>query len=227
MSENEKGAYGQVLKYTGIFGGVQGLNVIVSLVRNKLAALLLGPAGMGLVSLFNSTVAFISQATGFGISMSAVRHISELTESGDEAQRAYYIKVVRAWSILAALLGVLVCVAIGPFLSSYTFAWGNHTLHFILLSPIVGMLAVTGGEMAILKGMRRLRPLALVSVWHVVLALVITVPLYYFFGETAIVPSLVVMALVQMVLTLSFSLRLFPLRFLQCRELRSWGRYQQ
>jgi hypothetical protein len=44
MSENEKGAYGQVLKYTGIFGGVQGLNVIVSLVRNKLAAVLLGPA---------------------------------------------------------------------------------------------------------------------------------------------------------------------------------------
>ena len=63
MSENEKGAYGQVLKYTGIFGGVQGLNVIVSLVRNKLAAILLGPAGMGLVSLFNVTVAFISQAT--------------------------------------------------------------------------------------------------------------------------------------------------------------------
>ena len=51
MSENEKGAYRQVLKYTGIFGGVQGLNVVVSLVRNKLAAVLLGPAGMGLVSL--------------------------------------------------------------------------------------------------------------------------------------------------------------------------------
>ena len=169
MSENEKGAYGQVLKYTGIFGGVQGLNVIVSLVRNKLAALLLGPAGMGLVSLFNSTVAFISQATGFGISMSAVRHISELTESGDEAQRAYYIKVVRAWSILAALLGVLVCVAIGPFLSSNTFAWGNHTLHFILLAPAVGLMALTGGETAVLKGTRQLK--SLVVVWFILTSL--------------------------------------------------------
>ena len=35
MNERDKGAYGHVLKYTGIFGGVQGLNVIVSLVRNK------------------------------------------------------------------------------------------------------------------------------------------------------------------------------------------------
>ncbi|MBR5749068.1 MAG: oligosaccharide flippase family protein [Prevotella sp.] len=210
MSENEKGAYGQVLKYTGIFGGVQGLSIIVSLVRNKLAAVLLGPAGMGLVSLFNSTVAFISQATGFGISMSAVRHISELTESGDEAQRAYYIKVVRAWSLLAAMLGVLVCVAIGPFLSSNTFAWGNHTLHFILLAPAVGMIAVTAGESAILKGTRQLKPLVVVQTFTVLATLLLTVPAYYFFGEAGIVPVIVLMALVTLLFTINYSFRLYP-----------------
>ena len=46
MNESEKGAYGHVLKYTGVFGGVQGLNVLVSLVRNKFVALLLGPSGI-------------------------------------------------------------------------------------------------------------------------------------------------------------------------------------
>ena len=71
MNESEKGAYGHVLKYTGVFGGVQGLNVLVSLVRNKFVALLLGPSGMGLVTLFNTTVSFISQSTHFGISTSA------------------------------------------------------------------------------------------------------------------------------------------------------------
>ena len=212
MSENEKGAYGQVLKYTGIFGGVQGLNVIVSLVRNKLAAILLGPAGMGLVSLFNATVAFISQATGFGISMSAVRHISELTESSDEAQRAYYIKVVRAWSLLAALLGVLVCVAIGPFLSSNTFAWGNHTLHFILLAPAVGMIAVTAGETAILKGTRQLKPLVVVQTFTILATLILTVPAYYFFGQAGIVPVIVLMALVTLLFTVNYSWRLYPLQ---------------
>lgn len=212
MSENEKGAYGQVLKYTGIFGGVQGLNVIVSLVRNKLAAILLGPAGMGLVSLFNATVAFISQATGFGISMSAVRHISELTESGDEAQRAYYIKVVRAWSLLAALLGVLVCVAIGPFLSSNTFAWGNHTLHFILLAPAVGMIAVTAGETAILKGTRQLKPLVVVQTFTILATLILTVPAYYFFGQAGVVPVIVLMALVTLLFTVNYSWRLYPLQ---------------
>ena len=44
----EKNTYSHILKYTGIFGGVQGLNILVGIVRNKLVALLLGPAGMGM-----------------------------------------------------------------------------------------------------------------------------------------------------------------------------------
>ena len=33
--ENIEQTYTHILKYTGIFGGVQGLNIIVGLVRNK------------------------------------------------------------------------------------------------------------------------------------------------------------------------------------------------
>ena len=91
--------YGHILKYTGIFGGVQGLNILIGLVRNKIVASLLGPSGMGLVSLFNSTVAFISQATNLGISFSAVRHVSELFDTGDEERITHFIKVVRVWSL--------------------------------------------------------------------------------------------------------------------------------
>jgi len=104
-----------------------------------------------------------------------------------------------------------VCIAIGPFLSSTTFAWGNHTLHFILLSPAVAMLAVTGGETAILKGRRQLKSLAMVQVGSVLAALFMSVPVYYFFGEAGIVPVIVLMAFVTMVLTVRQSWRLYPL----------------
>ena len=212
MNEHDKGAYGHVLKYTGIFGGVQGLNVVVSLVRNKFVALLLGPSGMGLVSLFNTTVTFISQSTHFGISMSAVRHLSDHPDDDAHPQIQHFVKVVRAWSMLTALLGMFVCITIGPFLSSATFAWGDHSLHFILLSPAVAMLAVTGGETAILKGRRRLKSLALVQVGSVFAALVVSVPVYYFFGEAGIVPVIVLMAFVTMLLTVRESYRLYPLQ---------------
>jgi O-antigen/teichoic acid export membrane protein len=147
-----KDSYSHVLKYTGIFGGVQGLNIVIGLVRNKLIALLLGPSGMGLASLFNSSINFVSQATNLGISFSAVKNISEVFDKGDEKRLLHIINMVRGWAIITALLGILVCMVAGPLLSDYTFSWGNHTLHYVLLAPAVGLIAITGGETAILKG---------------------------------------------------------------------------
>ena len=95
MKKTSEDSYGHVLKYTGLFGGVQGLNILMGLVRNKIIALLLGPAGMGLVSLFNTTVNFISQATNLGIAFGAVRHVSEVFDKGSDEEIAHFVKVVR------------------------------------------------------------------------------------------------------------------------------------
>ena len=212
--ENQRNdsSYSHILKYTGIFGGVQGLNVLISLVRNKFIALLLGPGGMGLISLFNTAISFISQATHLGISFSAVRHISELYDKHDEAKTAHFVKIVRGWSLLTALLGVLVCLVAGPFLNQATFSWGDHSLHFILLAPAVGMIAITGGETAILKGQRKLGALAIVQIVSVVASLLISIPIYYVFWQSGIVPVIVLMAFVTMCATLFYSLRLYPLQ---------------
>lgn len=212
MKKEGNESYQHILKYTGMFGGVQGLNIGLGLVRTKLIALLLGPSGMGLASLFNTTVGFVSQATNLGVSFSAVRHLSSLYDAGDVPALTHFVKVVRGWSLLTALLGMLVCVMIGPLLSQTTFAWGNHSLHFMLLAPAVGMLAITGGETAILKAMRSLGALASVQVLAVVAALVISIPIYYFFGESGIVPVIVLMALATMLLTVRHSYRLVPLQ---------------
>jgi len=212
MIEDTNGSYRHILKYTGIFGGVQGLNVLIGLVRTKLVAILLGPSGMGLASLFNTTVGFVSQATNLGLPISAVRQMSELYDQGDQEAINHFVKVIRGWSLLTALVGMLVCVAIGPFLSQTTFAWGDHSLHFMLLSPAVGMMAITGGETAILKGMRKLGSIAIIQVLAVVAALAISVPVYYVFGESGIVPVIVMMAFATMVLTLKQSLKLIPLQ---------------
>jgi O-antigen/teichoic acid export membrane protein len=223
MKKERDEGYSHVLKYTGIFGGVQGLNIVISLVRNKLIALLLGPSGMGLASLFNNATNFISQATNLGISFSAVKHVSALYDENDEEKIAHFVKVVRVWSLITAIVGMVVCVLVGPLLSNYTFSWGDHTLHFVLLSPAVGLLAITGGETAILKGTRRLRSLATIQVYAVFAALVISVPLYYFFGQAGIVPVIVLLSLVSMLLTVRYSYRLYPLRLSGSRGILGEG----
>lgn len=204
-----KDSYTHMLKYTGLFGGVQGLNIAIALIRNKFVALLLGPTGMGLVSLLNTTVNFFAQATNLGISFSAVRHVSELHDN-DAAHMAHFVKVVRGWSLLTALAGMLALAVLGPFLSSHVFAWGDHTLHFVCLSPVVAMLAITGGETAILKGARQLKPLAAIQLANMAVALAVSLPVYYLFGMSGIVPVMIALAIAAMVCTMRFSCRLFP-----------------
>lgn len=212
-NENRNKTYTHILKYTGLFGGVQGLGILVGIVRNKLVALLLGAEGMGLMSLFNSTTKLISDSTNFGLSMSAVRELSAAFEQHDETYMRRCIDSVRLWSMLTALLGMAVCMMISPILSRWVFGWGDHSLHFVLLSIVVFLMAVTGGELAILKALRQLKSLAKISFLNIVGALITSIPLFYIWRQAAIVPSLIIVALTQMLLTIYYSHKQYAIHF--------------
>lgn len=206
-------SYSHILKYTSLFGSVQVLNVLIGLVRNKFVAMILGPQGMGLVSLFTSSMSLLENATNLGLPMSATREISEAYENKTPDEVYHTIDVIRAWSLLTAIAGLGICILISPLLNKWTFSWGDHTLHFVLLSPIVALTAIMGGEIAILKATRQLRKIAMISVYGVIFSLLVSIPIYYLFGMSGIVPSLVLIALGQAGCTLYYSLRIYPWRF--------------
>ena len=224
MEQKEKqSAYQHIMKYTGLFGGIQMINMMVGIVRNKLVAMILGPSGMGLLSLFNSTIKLVSDSTNLGIPTSGVKSIAQHFDSNslDDVRRS--VDVIRMWSFLTGIFGFLVCVLFGSFFSSLTFTWGNHSLHFVLLSPIVAMTAITGGELAILKGVQKLQNIMVLSTTYALATTIISVPIYYVFGESGIVPSLCIAAFVYMMLTLRYSHRIFPYHISISRQLMREG----
>lgn len=206
-------SYSHIVKYTGLFGGVQGLAIGMSIVRTKLIALILGPHGVGLLSLYNTTLKLVGDATTFGLSVSGVKRVSEAYESGDAALLRSTILQVRSLSLFTAILGTLVCILFSPLLSRYTFSWDAHMLHFIVLSPAVGFLAIVGGETAILKGTRQLRGFAMVSVSTLFASLLLSIPLFLLFGVSGIVPSMVLVAFAQMVMFVAYSFHRYPMPF--------------
>lgn len=210
MKERDTEKYSHILKYTGIFGGVQGLTMLVSLVRNKFMAVLLGVSGMGFASLMSSVQNFSALSTNLGISFGAVPRLSELYDQPDKL--AYNIQIIRMWSLIAAALGFVFSIVVSPLFNDITFTWGNHTVHYAMLGVSVALMAITGGETAILKASRRLGSLAKIQVVGSLLSLFIVVPLYYYFRHSGVVPALVLVALVNMLLTIGYSYRCYPLR---------------
>ncbi|MBQ9676934.1 MAG: oligosaccharide flippase family protein [Prevotella sp.] len=212
MLEDKNNSYQHILKYTSIFGGVQGFVILIGLVRSKFMALLLGAGGMGFNSLLTSVQNFASQCTNLGISFGAVPKLSDYYEKQRQDLLAYYIQVIRLWSLIASLLGFVFCVVISPLMNDLSFTWGNHTLHYAILGLAVAMLAITGGETAILKATRRLGALARIQVYTAIISVFLSIPLYYYFGHSGVVPAIVLIAGVGMLTTIVYSYRCYPLR---------------
>ena len=185
-----------ILMVTGLFGGVQAVNVVASLIRNKCAALFLGPDGVGALSLLNTLVNMLVQLCGMGVSLSGVRRLSLAFEEGD-VQRIRSVWSVRLLTISGGSLGLVVCGLMGH--------W--------LLSPAVLLMIVCSGELAILKAARRLRWLALSQIVSVLSSLLLTVPLYIYYGASSIVAVVVLTALAALLPVFFCSLRVCPLQF--------------
>lgn len=195
-------SYKHILKYTGVFASVQILGILVGIIRNKFTAIFLGPSGMGLLSLFNSTATFVSSATNMGIPTSGVKVISDSFSHAEES-----VALVRTFSLVAAFFGFLVCACLGPLLNLFTFSWGNHTLHYILLAPTVFFTILAGGEIAVLKAMGQLRALAMQASLLAFFSLFVSVPIYWLFGQRGILAVLFLIAFCQWLLCLRFSRR--------------------
>lgn len=203
----------QLLKITGLFSGVQGLNMLLNLVRAKLAAMLLGPAGIGLNSIYNEMREFIHTTTNVGLDVSGIRQVSIAYENNDKAAMEEATCITRSWVLLLALFGMLVCMVLAQPLSWITFSDFDHTWDFVMLSPAIAFSSLTCGEGAILKGLRQLKTLATISVLNVIGAIATTIPVYYVWGMKGIVPALVLLTFTTFVISACASYRIAPPRF--------------
>ncbi len=201
--------YRRVVKYVSCFGGVQGLNILAALVRNKIAAVLLGPAGLGLMSLYNTAVKFVTDALNLGLPVSAVRYLAECSNQ-QEAQAM--VRMVRFWSLLTAVVGMAACAVLSPVFSYFYFGDISRWLEFLWLAPVCAFTLLASGELALLKGLRRLKEVAVQSVVNALLCIVVTLPFFWLWGIGGILPAVVSAAVAALATVGWYSLRLFPYR---------------
>jgi len=203
MSEQQS-SYRQIMKATSLFGGVQVFQIIIQIIRSKFVAVLLGPAGMGIVGLLTSTLGLMGGLTNFGLGTSAVKNIAEANGTMNEKRIATVVTVMRRLVWITGLLGMIVTLILSPWLSQLTFGNKNYTLAFIWLSITLLFNQLSSGQLVLLQGMRKLQYLAKANLYGSVLGLIITVPLYYKLGIDGIVPVLIITSITTMLLSWFF-----------------------
>ena len=192
--KTEGKTYGQVLKSSALIGGASVLNVVFAMVRTKVMALLLGPAGIGLFGLYSSICDLTRSVAGLGINSSGVRQIAEAVGTGDAQRIARTVTTLRRVALYSGALGALLLLIFSKPLSRLTFGNYEHTGAVALLALAVFFGDVSAAQGALVQGMRRISDLAKISVLGALYGTVFSIPIIYFFRERGVVPSLVCVA---------------------------------
>jgi len=202
---DQQASYRQILKATSIFGGVQVFNIIIAIIRSKIIAVLLGPVGMGIAGLLNSTTQMIGGITNFGLGTSAVKNVSAANAACNKTKVSTVIIVLRRLVWITGTLGTIVTLVLSPWLSKITFGNTEYTLAFVWISITLLFKQITTGQLVLLQGLRKLNYLAKANLAGTSMALLITVPIYFKWGIDGIVPAIILTAAVIMLFSWHFS----------------------
>lgn len=193
---SQTSSYRSIFKATSLFGGVQVYQIIIQIIKSKFVAILLGPAGVGILGLFQSALDLVKNFTSFGLSGSAVRDVSVANSSNDIGRISRIVSVLRRLVVCTGLLGMLTTVIFSPLLSKGSFGSFDYTIPFIFLSVTLLFDQMSAGQKVKLQGLRKLKDLAMCSLIGVTFSLFITVPIYYWLGVKGIVPTLILNSII-------------------------------
>ena len=239
--EKQSRSYGKILASTGIFGGSQLFNMFIGILRTKVVAVLLGPNGYGLMSVYQSIVDMLRSVGDLGLSFSAVRDLSAAKAEDDAAQAAddaaadsgsrphaslpKTVSVFRRLLWMSALFGALLCLVFSSKISQIAFKDTHHVWPICLLSVAVFMTILSAGQRTILQGVRRIGDMARSTIWGSLFTLITTTLLFFFLGEKAVIPALLLIAMVMLAVSSYYTRRLaIPSVKLPWKEVFSRGR---
>ena len=195
-----KASYHRILRSTSIIGGASFINIVIGVLRTKVLAVLLGPAGVGLASLYSGLMGTASTVATMGLGPVGTRQIAEACSKND----AHAIRVARR----ALFLGTMVLASAGGLVVwSLRSVLAVHALGSASYSGAVGwlsigvVLSVAGASQgALIQGMRRIGDIARLSVFGSAISTILGIALLWRWGKAGLVAYVLIAPLASFVL---------------------------
>jgi antigen flippase len=184
----------EILRAMSVIGTSHAVAAFTRVLRMKVFALCLGPAGIGLAGIYYALLNTLGALSAFGIGSSGVRQVAQT--AGDERRSAQVVFTVRLLTLALGVSGALAVLLLRRPLSEWAF--GNYEQLTAVAVLGVGVLfsVLNDSHMAILAGLRRLRALAHVNVTGTLFGTLAAVALVWYVGEPGLVYAVVASPLI-------------------------------
>jgi PST family polysaccharide transporter len=181
----------EALKSTSIIGGATAITMLVRMVRTKVLAILLGPAGVGIEAIFDSALTLVRTIFDLGMSGAGVRQIA--AASDDPERISATVRTLRRSCLVLGCIGAVALFAGRGWVSRAAFGHTGYSTAFGWLSITLLLGAISGGRGALLQGMLRIGDLARMSIVGSILGAACSIPIVFLYGQKGI-PAYMVLA---------------------------------
>lgn len=197
---SEGSSYRQILRSSSIIGGASVINILVSLLRTKVSAMLLGPAGVGLIGLFTNLVATGSGVAGLGFGNVGTRQIAQATATEDPTRIATARRALFWGTLVLAILGAVgFWVLRGP-LAARVMKDPSLASDIGWLALAVALSIASVSQYALLNGLRRIGDIARISIGSAVASTLVGIGALWAWGYSGIVVYVIAVPLAAFVL---------------------------
>jgi PST family polysaccharide transporter len=203
----EASSQAEALKSTSIIGGSTVVVLLIRMVRTKILAMLLGPAGIGLEAVFDSVVSLTRNLFDLGISSSGVRQIAAAVGTKNDEVIAITVFTLRRTCLVLGTAGAAALFLAREPIGRLAFGNSDHGTALGWLAVMLLFGALSGGQGALLQGMRRIRDLAKMNILGALAGAFLSIPIVYFWGLAGIPAYMVMGAGVALFISWSYARR--------------------
>lgn len=199
--------YKIIFKNTGLFAVSQVIGIAARLVCNKVAAVYLGTAGIGIMGLIDNILRLVHSVTNFGIAVSSVREIAVLEQEASHSniKTERLIKIIYKWALATGFLGLLVFVVFSKYISNLIFETDSNYFWIIILSSCFLFNAISSMRLAVLQAKKKVKKIVLYNICSSVLTSIVAVLGYYVYGIKGIIPIIVLSGIINFILSVYFT----------------------
>jgi PST family polysaccharide transporter len=194
VAQSSDASYRAIVRSSAIVAGASIVTIAAGMVRVKVFALLLGPAGVGVFGIYSAFIDVAAGVCGLGIASSGVRQIADAEGTGDRRRIARTASLVRHLSIALGILAALVLVIGASPLARLSFGDAAQESAVALLGVAVMFRLLGAGEGALLQGHRQIGALAKANIAAALVGTGASIALVFALGMRGVVPALLVIA---------------------------------
>lgn len=178
----------EILRSTSIIGTASLFNIAAAVLRTKALAVLVGPAGVGVMGLLSRVMSSTVTFVGLGLGHSGVR---EIAAASDPIQLARVRRALWLANLGLGLFGLALLVALRESIATWVFGDTAHAADVAWLGLGVFFSLVSASQTALLQGLRKIGDLARVTIIAALAGSFVGVALVWQLGAGGIAPMLV------------------------------------